>query len=429
MEPPRVLESLARRNPDHTFIIVSICRDDPQACGYPSNVINSWTTDRLSYMREMIKPHQEVIREDKDKTERSLNAIRGIQEVMDRLLQPIAEKLTGAVIWAGQHGTANSVLPAVTERSGVPGFTRPYDSFTFYGGGIYRMINTWRDISPFEREEVWLIADPRNHLKARDQKWPLRHPVLGQFNFSRDLHHERYDGAADGGLHAMIDEPTVWNSKWKTNHTWVSPIDYVYSGLELCSITPEFIGNQFELGESSRRPFGLFINEAGYHAGQGKSQEASGRLQRRPIVQDWVLPLSPAFIHGKWTTASQKALGITIEPAPFENFYPLLRSVRSTFTTPSSGSGWATTKPWEAFAAGTACFRHPFYDTQDHIYGQLKPEVREWLSPPTPQDLWSRVNHLTLDHVTWQWIVQEQYDAYTRAVEERQWLKMIEERL
>ena len=47
--------------------------------------------------------------------------------------------------------------------------------------------------------------------------------------------------------------------------------------------------------------------------------------------------------------------------------YNTLRTFRSTITFPASGSGWATAKPWEAFAAGTIMFFHPEYDTQGHI--------------------------------------------------------------
>ena len=191
-EPPRLLASLAHRNPDDTFVIVSTCRDDPRACGFPSNVVNAWTPERLAWYKEQVQPYQQIMREVGKTDALMLDAIRGIERVIDTLFEPLVDKLDGVVVWAGQHGTANSVLPAVTDRSGTPGYTRPYDSFVFYGGGIFRLINDWRDLAPLDHEETWLIADARNYLKARDMKWPLMHPVLGQFNFTRDLHHERF---------------------------------------------------------------------------------------------------------------------------------------------------------------------------------------------------------------------------------------------
>ena len=425
MEAPRLLDSLARRNPDDRWAIISTCRDDPQECGFPPNVVNTWTPERLDYYKERIKPFQEIMREVGKIDPLMIQAIVGVERVIDSLLLPLVEKIDGVVVWAGQHGTANRVLPAVTDRSGTPGVTRPYDSFVFYGGGIFRLINAWRDLDPLKNEEVWLIADPRNHLKARDIKWPPRYPVLGQFNFTRNLHHERF------GDNTKPDGPWERSSE-KTHHTWSSPVDYIYSGLEACGIMPQHINHTVGgkiLEHGYRQRFGLFINEAGFHVGQGKTQQASGRLARAPILKDWVLPLDPNFIHGKWTSASLKKLEIKIDPVPFADYFATLESVKCTFTTPSSGSGWATTKPWEAFSTGTACFRHPAYDTQDHIYGRLPDWIREWLSPPTPADLWARVEHLNFDVNTWSRIIGAHYDLYREHVTEAPWLTMIEDRL
>lgn len=435
MEPPRLLRSLAVRNPDDTFVIVSTCRDDPQECGFPANVVNAWTPERLAWYRDAVKPMQQTMREVKKTDPRMLDAIRGIEGVIDALLLPLTEKMDGVIVWAGQHGTANSVLPAVTNRSGTPGFTRPYDSFVFYGGGIFRLVNAWRDQDPLTNEETWLIADARNYLKARDIKWPPRQPVLGQFNFTRDLHHERFGDTRDPTDLSFnpVALAQFQRSKWKSDHTWLSPVDYVYSNLEVCSLAgvqlPPSPTSLMFPSHGERRQFGMFVNEAGSHTGQGKDQVIAGKLQRAPIVRDWVLPLEPAFIHGKWTRASQDAVGITVDPAPWDRYYPLLQSVRCTFTTPSSGSGWATTKPWEAFAAGTVCFRHPEYDTQNHIYGRLPDHVREWLSPPTKEDLWARVEHLNRDPVTWYRLMEAQYSLLDETLRKKEWLTRIEDRM
>jgi hypothetical protein len=428
-EPPRLLRSLALRNPDDTFVIVSMCRDDPAKCGYPPNVVNSWTPERLDWYRAAIRPAQARMKRKAPRPENWswLDDLREMTGVIDALLLSLTGKLSGIIVWAGQHGTSNTVLPAVTERTGTSGFTRPYDSFLFYGGGIFHLINQWRDNDPLRDEETWLIADARNYLKARDIKWPVRRPVLGQFNFTRDLHHERFGDTAqpDG----------VWKrSEWKTDHTWLSPVDYEYSNIEVCSLdgilkqvpSPSSI---IFMSHGQRKSFGLFINEAGSHVGQGKEQIAAGRLQRAPIVRDWVLPLEPSFIHGKWTKASQEELGITVTPVPWGDYFDTLSSVRCTFTTPSSGSGWATTKPWEAFATGTVCFRHPEYDTQDHIYGRLGDWARDWLSPPTKEDLWARVRQLDQDRHTWEMLVATQYSLLDETMRRKQWLTNIEKRM
>lgn len=425
-EPPRLLRSLALRNPQDTFVIISTCRDNPQECGYPRNVINAWTPERLTWYKNAVAPYQQMMKQVKKTDPAMLDAIRGIEGVIDALLLPLTEKIDGMVLWAGQHGTANSVLPAVTGRSGIPGFTRPYDSFVFYAGGIFRMLNAWRDQDPTVNEEVWLIADTRNHLKARDIKWPPTYPVLGQFDMVKTLHHERFGDARDPKF-------IFHTSRWKTSHTWVSPVDYIYSGIEVCSLDgirlPPSPTSMMFNSHQQRRSFGIFINEAGQHTGQGKDQVVAGRLQRAPIVRDWVLPLEPAFIHGKWTDASQAQLGITVTPAPWGDFFDIYSSVRSTLTTPSSGSGWATTKPWEAFASGTVCFRHPEYDTQNHIYGQLPNHVNEWLSPPTKEDLWARVEYLDRNPQTWQMLMEAQYELFEETMRKKRWLATIEDRL
>jgi hypothetical protein len=359
----------------------------------------------------------------------AIDDIRGLTGLMDALFFPLAEKLDGIVMWAGQHGTSNTVLPAVSANTGAEGFTRPYDTFINYVGGILRLINEWRDIDPLTREEVWLIADARNYLKARDLKWPSREQVLGQFDFNRVGHFERYGDTRTPKECGFED--LKFPTQWKTDHTWTSTYHYTYSGLEVCSLLPQHLDTGYSQDWEDRNHFGLFINEAGGHAGKGAEQEAKGKWLRKDITRDWVLPMKPSFIHGKWTNSSQRELDIEVYPAPFADFYKILRSVRSTFTTPSSGSGWATTKPWEAFAAGTVCFRHPAYDSQDHIYGQFSPEVNEWLSPKTPEDLWSRVQFLDTSEgqKTWEYLVHCQHELYLSAVNEMQWIKMIEQRL
>ncbi len=124
--------------------------------------------------------------------------------------------------------------------------------------------------------------------------------------------------------------------------------------------------------------------------------------------------------------------------------------MRSTFTTPSSGSGWATTKPWQAFAVGTVCFFHPEYDTQGHIIPTLKQlddaernqspdavhgwdvntaQLARWLRVRDAGDLAKRVRHLNEDHDAWWWLVVQQRRLYDAACANLLHVKMIEERL
>jgi hypothetical protein len=135
--------------------------------------------------------------------------------------------------------------------------------------------------------------------------------------------------------------------------------------------------------------------------------------------------------------------GPTIEPAPADVYYDKLRSVKCTLTTPSSGSGWATTKPWQAFATGTVCFFHPEYDTQGHIIPTLdqctNPEappidsmernLAAWLRVENPEQLHKRVETIASSYETWLWLVRAQRVLYDKACQERRIIKLIAERL
>jgi hypothetical protein len=335
--------------------------------------------------------------------------------VLDQLTLPVFETLDAVIVWAGQHGTSNSRIPVVSDRGGEPdGLTKPQDSFVQYAGPTLRGINHWREADPIAREEVWLIADPRNFIKCRDLKWPLRHPILGQFKWKRKEQHERYGDPR---------QPTECGfgpkTEWKTDHTWYTWHHYAYSQLEICGITPEEVDAHFSLEHAHRSHFGLFINEARSYV----------KLNRRDILKEWVLPLQPAFIHGQWPKGHEADIGREITPLPWEEYFSKLRSVLCTFTTPSSGSGWATTKPWEAFAVGTVCFFHPGYDTQDNILRDAPEELRAWLRVESREDLHKRIVHLWGDRTAWQWIVTEQRKVYDQAMQERRWIKMIEDRV
>jgi hypothetical protein len=405
MEPPRLLAELARRHPDDRFIITSLCRDDPASAGLPSNVVNSWSPARLDWLRE---------RTSKLRLSDKYEDLERRTALFDELVHPVYEKLDAIIVWLGQHGTSNSRIPTVSDRGAAEdGRTKPQDSFVQYAGHVLRGINHWREVDPLRREEVWLIADARNYIKGRDLKWPLRHPILGQYDWSRREHNERY------GDPRQPEECGFEGVTWSTDHTWNAETRYVYSQLEVCGITPEHCDTRYDETHFRRSHFGLFINEARSYV----------KLNRRDIVREWVLPLRPAFIHGQWSDQSQRSIGTVVTPAPWEDYFDKLRSVLCTFTTPSSGSGWLTTKPWEAFAVGTVCFFHPAYDTQDHAFEHAPAELKEWLRVPTPLDLHKRVVTLWNDPAAWLWIVREQRKLYDLAMEERRWMKMIEERV
>lgn len=425
-EPPLLLKTLATRNPQHEWIIVGRnSLDSPADVGLPANVSNPWIE---------LAPKVKWDIAGRDQPQRITgDDLRHVIAVYDRYTRPLFEQLDGLIVWAGQHGTSNSPLPKIGTSYEDNDYTQPQKSFTLYASYILRGINAFRERDPLRYEEIWLVPDPRNYPKPRDLKWPQRQPILAQYEFTKNEKFERYRDPrtpAECGFDATVDE---------TGHVWNATQRYVYSGLEICGVLPEHIDGRFSDDWEDRDHFGLFINEA----------RAYVKRNRLDAMLEYVVPLRPAFVHGKWSEPSLVKLrdhGYDVKPAPASEYYDKLRSVRCTFTTPSSGSGWATTKPWQAFSVGTVCFFHPEYDTQGHIiptYRQTYDEtlwsdtdedlnlrrLARWLRVPDANALEKRVKHLSENRDAWLWLVMQQRALYDRACSELRHVRMIEERL
>lgn len=420
VEMTAVVQTLAKRHPEHTFVLIG--HNDgssPTSVGLPSNVENPWTEWRGQFLREKIA--RGVRHSNLTMDEHFI-----MRDIYDELTLDTILGLDGIILWAGQHGTTNSPIPGIRDSSKL---TKPHDWSAHYCSYLLRGVNLWRDVAPREREEIWLNADPRNHLKMRDLKWPLQHPILTQRAFEHNIKHERYNDGRDfdwwysphGPLGVDVAEDGV-----HTNEVWRSRVHNVYSRLEINGLVPDSpFGNLISFNDAwdRRGRFGLFINEARRYVTPSKS--------RLVALRDWVLPLSPDWIHGTWSNESQKILGRKIDSAPWDAYYRLLHSVRCTFTTPSSGSGWATTKPWEAFAAGTVCFFHPLYDDQDNILNDAPQPLRDWLRVTTLSELQTRVQHLNSPAGRHDWgaLVRMQREHFDQAMSDLTYVKMIDQRL
>lgn len=430
-EPPLLLKTLAERHPQHQFVLVGKNSGErPSDVDLPINVTNPWT-ELASVVRHAVAGRDQPTRITGDD-------LAHVLKVYDDLVIPLFRDLDGLIVWAGQHGTSNSPMPKIGAGYDDLPWTQPQKSFTLYVSYVVRGINAFRERDPLKYEEVWLVPDPRNYPKARDVKWPQRHPILAQYDFEKTEKFERYRDWRSPVECGFDPERTRVD---ETGHVWIARQRYVYSGLELCGVLPRYVDAEEPLHDNwgVRRHFGLFINEA-------RSYVAKNRLDA--LIQ-YVLPLDPAFVHGKWSRESLDVInewGYDVKPAPHADYYPLLRSVRTTFTTPSSGSGWATTKPWQAFAHGTVCFFHPEYDTQGHIiptldqlgdqdylrargWGKNVDQLARWLRVRDPGDLQKRVQHLNENHDAWWWLATQQRQLYDRACAELRHVHMIERRL
>ena len=384
----RGLHLLARARPDDEIVLVSNNSGvDPTSAGYPSNVTNQWGELRKKITTARVGTDPQIV-----------------VDFLQELTAPLYEDLDELIIWAGQHGTSNMPIPMVDDRSKV---TTPQISFVNYSSYLLKGINEWRDKDPLAREEMWLCPDPRNYVKCRDLKWPLRQSVIGQYTYERETKHERFGDATD---------PATWGAVWDPKAgegVWCAPSTYTYEGLELtCAPHPTHILQQDPVDWEARYDFGMVVNE-------NRAYVSRNRLD---ALQEWVLPFWPtAEIFGMWSDKSKAALGREdIRPCPYDQLGPTLQRWRTTLTTPASGSGWATAKPWECFAYGTVCFFHPKYDDQDWILRDAPKELHDWLRVSSPEDLHKRVDHLSKDRTAWEWIIAEQRKHYVNKYAEHQ---------
>jgi len=412
-----VIKALAERHPDDTFMLFGRNSGETAAeAELPSNVINPWTEyGWREKFRKFFKAGGYTINF-------SVKEQHEITAFQDAMVRDVVDAAGAMVFWIGQHGTTNQPTPGITKKSSGT-LTRPQDFSVLYCSYILNAINRWRDGDPFTRGEVWLNADSRNYLKMRDLAWPLLDPVLTQRDYEHTVRHERRDRSIvvddQWALHANAKQLDKYG-----HAVWESTVQCVYSRLEINALakgTP--FGDLVSYDGNFDRPgkFGLFVNEARTYV--------SDATKRVNALRDYALPVQPHFIHGTWSQKSQEELGITIEPAPWSKYYPRLHSVKCTLTTPSSGSGFATTKPWEAFAAGTVCFFHPLYDDQNNILGGLPQVAQEWLRVKHPGDFQRKLHEVCNDRSLWEWLVSVQRAYFEQEIAALRYIDRIEERL
>lgn len=409
------LKLLAERHPDVEFVLIGRnSGEHPAVVDLPENVDNPWTVWQLRIRAELnaasLNHPNWTIEEH----------VRVCQILQFYTLETI-ENLDGIVMWVGQHGTTNTPLPSL-QRPGT--LTKPYDWSELYCSYLLQGINTWRDVDPLNREEVLLNADPRNVVKYRDSKWPWRFPVLSQYERVDNVKHERYGDPASQPVFDEFYEQGVRLHDGIRSHIWTSQTRSVYSRLEISGLLPGTpFADTIKFNDDHDRPhdFGIVFNET--------SPDVAVEKSRRYILDKWVLPLGPGYLAGKWSAKTLKQLGLEIEPVHVQRYFELLPTARCTLTTPSSGSGWATAKPWEAFAAGVVCFFHPAYDDQNHILSDAPRALEALLRVNDPLQLRDRVRYMRDHPEYWRDVVHMQRRHFDRAVEEKRYLKEIEKRL
>ena len=373
-EAPAMLFELARRYPDVNWVVAG--RHDVGNAQLPPNIIAPELPIGIA-VAENIALTNELFRD-----------------------------ADGAVLWLGQHGTTNMPTPQLNKPAVR---TFPLDESLIYVGPTFDSLNRVGPPDDGGYEPAWLCADPRNYLKSRDLKWYPRGPILAQYDFTRDQRHFRwYDKRTPDECAYGEQSTAIGKGHWSTKH------GYAYSGLELTGV-PRWEDQSWPDFDDRVR-FGVIINE----------NRAYVTLDRATITRDWIIPCEPDFMFGKWSPKGMGIIGREVESLHYTKLHDTFSTAKSTFTTPASGSRWATAKPWESFALGVICFFHPFYDDQGHIIPTLEQayhldesdELRLlawWLRPRTPDELKVRVDRVNEDRETYEWLRDAQLRHLARA--------------
>lgn len=297
-------------------------------------------------------------------------------------------KLDAWVVWLGQHSSVSSFLPPEIDLAKE--HVTPLMSQINY---VYPLLYMFNNLNV---RPIWLHPDARNYLKCRDLRLLEQRTILSQYNRNHEI--------------------KSWHP---TEGTRLSQLQYRYAGLELLVMPEHGYGLIDQLAVLSRTPplpFGVLTNE-----GQDKKYNS-----RHDNVRDWCTPIQGYDgweLVGHFVPESQHSLGRKITPIPNTQVRETLRRWRATITFPptadSHSSKWASAKPWECFAAGTVCFKHPLYDTQGHIYGdRMKPELREFLRVDTPKELLEKVRIIAEDDGRWRSVVGEQFAYVSSTMKE-----------
>lgn len=447
-EAVNVLVRLARRNPDVDWYIVGK-NNGGGATPYPSNVYNLWPEGvpkapwlhadglyRCSFCKTAVATP----------TQWALDCCDRAREVVsiEDFVKAQMMRLDALVMHVGQHGVVHAPIPTATTRWQDQDLATPYAWARNYGYYLIDGFNLFCNAHDGGKGRVaWLAADPRNFFKARDIAWPTGatadEPVLAQYAYSRDGKHERFGDTRTPHELGFKAEPIVNGEKWKVLH------HYRHSGLDMAMLPDDW------------RTWGAtdFDDRVPVAVATTASYLPDRRMRRSALVQDWVFDNFPdARVYGKW---SDKSLADVTPPStvivnnPLD-FPQLLASSRTTISLPPTGTVnngmyWAVAKPWQCFAANTACFFIPPVDAQGWVVPNVvqwegtkrvadglwsvrddwtddELNLARWLRCTTPADYAARVRAVCESRDTYAWIARTQ-----RSLLERRWNEQLLENL
>lgn len=408
-EAPQLLERLVHRNPDVRWVLVG---KNDGSIDIP-NVENPWE----GYNNTDTRRNAEVAR--------------------------IIGELDGMVVHLGQHGTSQNMIPQ-SPNTWAEAYADPDDALTlpldwayWYGGFLVRGLNAMGDRTDGRAPVVWVCADPRNYLKARDVKWPTgTDAILSQYRVTRWQRQERFrdprtpEELGFGGRARPERHGELW---------WVQH-DYVYGGLELM-ILPDDWHTWGDRDFHDRAPAGVATT----------SYAVGSDPRRSEVVRDVLLSAFPdAEVWGKWDKVSLTDVPDgTVKVNDPKEFPDLLGAWRVTLSLPALGSSWTAAKPFQCFAARVVSFMWGRLDDQGWIlpsrrntleahevapklysvrddWTETDLHLARWLRVETREEFAKRATAVVNDPDTWRWLVDAQRDLLQRRWQEQRLERMVE---
>lgn len=439
-EAPQLLERLARRNPDVTWVIIG--RTSNEGSIDLPNVENSWLGIRDEWRARTKGMKQPYSFHDK----------LAIQQFIREAVLPIWSTIDAAVIHAGQHGTSSIPIPVVgstwAQFVAEPGHHPvTQDWAVAYASPVIAGLNRLGDQRDGKAPVSWIVTDPRNYLKDRSIKWPSGcDDVLAQYQFTRTQKHDRF-------LDPRSPQELNFDAKaQRGGELWLAKHAYRYGGLELM-ILPDDWATWGSAGFDDRLPAGIATTSFRSYTREPRRSE---------LVRDVLLATFPgAEIFGKWDKISLADVpdGLVQLNEP-RQFPELLNRWRVTLALPALGGSWTAAKPFQCWAANVACFMYGRLDDQGWIlptrlpkplghgkafaatheiapglysirddWTEMDLQLARWLRVSTPDEFTARAKVVAQDWTTWQALVNAQRDLLRRRWDEAFIESEIERRL
>jgi hypothetical protein len=403
----KLLDRLARRNPEHTFVLVG--KNDGKLDGLPSNIENPWEGKKLASF---------VLDEDGGAVAKPDNEAFEAQ-----IIEQIAS-LDAIICHAGQHGTSHFPIPPTPNtwkdcEEGRAHLTKPFIWARNYGAYLVKGMNLLGDRTDGQTPVVYVCEDSRNHMKARDIKWPSgEDAILAQYQYTKEGKHQRFGDPRTPGecgfRGRIVDSGEVWMTEQR----------YIYGGLEFMTLDDDW-------ATWGTRPF-----EDRIPAGVGTTSHNRGKPSERRsvLVRDYMLAAFPdAEVQGKWDDVSLlDCPGLEVRmPVPTE-YADDLAHWKTTLVLPVAGSGWSTAKPWQVFAANTVAFHVSRVDEQGWIVpSRTKAPETEFVGTVFGKPLFSVRNDWSEDELflaRWTRVMSpDEFDAAAKKIVESKelWTRLV----